>query len=59
MDIRIPDNDDSLNTFVVNLNVSLDKLDLEIIAFVDGLTGSQVYVLVRWHDRPSFFWDRT
>ncbi|KAF9780554.1 Nse1 non-SMC component of SMC5-6 complex-domain-containing protein [Thelephora terrestris] len=45
LDIHIPDNDDSLNTFVINLNASLDKLDLEIVPFVDGLTGSQVYVL--------------
>ncbi|KAF9647607.1 hypothetical protein BDM02DRAFT_3097856 [Thelephora ganbajun] len=45
LDIRIPDNDDSVNTFVINLNASLDKLDLEIVPFVDGLTGNQVYVL--------------
>lgn len=47
MDIRIPDNEDSLNTFVINLNVALDKLDLEVVPFVDGLTGNQVYILVR------------
>lgn len=32
-----------------NINVSLDKLDLEIVPFVDGLTGNQVYILVRLH----------
>ena len=42
--IRISDNVDSLNTFVINLNVSLDKLDLEIVPFVGGLTGKQVYI---------------
>jgi hypothetical protein len=55
LDIRIPDNDDSLNTFVINLNVSLDKLDLEIVPFVDGFTGNQVYILVRLHGNASFF----
>lgn len=54
LDIRIPDNDDSLNTFVVNLNVSLDRLDLEIVPFVDGLTGNQVYILVRLCGHASF-----
>ena len=53
LDIRIPDNDDSLNTFVVNLNVSLDKLDLEVVPFVDGLTGNQVYILVRPRHRSG------
>ena len=59
LDIRIPDNDDSLNTFVVNLNVSLDRLDLEIVPFVDGLTGNQVYILVRLRGHASLFisWD--
>jgi len=55
LDIRIPDNDDSLNTFVINLNVSLDKLDLEIVPFVDGLTGNQVYILVRPRIDSSLF----
>ena len=47
LDIQIPDTDDSLNKFVGDLNSSLDKLDLEIVPFVDGLTGNQVYILVR------------
>ena len=35
----MPDSGDSLNMFVVNLNLSLDKLDLEIVPFVNGRTG--------------------
>ena len=54
MDIRIPDNDDSLNTFVANLNTTLDKLDLEVVPFVDAPTGNQVYILVRSHCRLPF-----
>jgi len=56
LDIRIPDNDDSLNTFVINLNVSLDKLDLDIVPFVDGLTGNQVCILVRPRSNSSFLY---
>lgn len=52
LDIRIPDNDESLSTFIVNINESLDKLDLEIVSFVDGLTGDPVYVFVRPRSCP-------
>jgi len=59
LDVQIPDNDDSLNTFVINLNVSLDKLDLDIVPFVDGFTGNQVYILVRPRSHPSFLYRGT
>ena len=51
----MPDSDDFLNTLVVNVNLFLDKLDLEIVLFVDGLTGDQVYVLVRSSCYYPFF----
>ena len=51
----MPDSDDSLNTFVVNLDLSLDKLDLEIVPFVNGRTGDQVYILVRSSCYYPFF----
>ena len=56
MDIQVPDNDDSLKTFVINFNASLDKLDLEIVRFVDGFTGNQVYILVRSPGHWSFLY---
>ena len=51
----MPDSDYSLNMLVVDLNLSLDKLNLEIVLFVDGLTGDQVYVLVRSSCYYPFF----
>jgi len=55
LDVQILDNDHSLNTFVINLIVSLDKLNLDI----DGLTGNQVYILVHPRSRSSFFYQGT
>ena len=36
---------------MANLNATLDKLDLEVVPFVDAPTGNQVYILVRSHCR--------
>jgi hypothetical protein len=54
LDIHISDSDDSLNMFVINLNVSLDELDLEIAPFVDAIAGNQVLLLVCLHGNSSF-----